>query len=88
MEIKKSMSNPILKIQSKEFTTELKHSLTEMFQSLTNEILDTIDNLNEDKSEYIVRIYPFSLERIDKKPIPKRVLKAIKDRLCIEKKFN
>jgi KaiC/GvpD/RAD55 family RecA-like ATPase len=61
--------------------THLKHSLTSMFQALINEVNEAIEECGYNSDDFVVSVYPFSLERLDKKPVDKSILHSIKRRL-------
>jgi hypothetical protein len=61
-----------------EFKTELRHSLVSMFTALTNEVNDLIKEAGYNSDDYVVCVYPFSFESIDKSPIPDNLLNHIK----------
>lgn len=65
-----------------EFTkTNLKTALTDTFKALVNEIYDVMDDLGEPKDQYHISIYPFSIERMDKQPVPRNLLEGIQQKL-------
>lgn len=59
----------------------LKHAITDLFEVLTNEINAVMDDIGENKDEYHLNIHPFSIERLDKKPVPAKLLIAIQSKL-------
>jgi hypothetical protein len=61
--------------------TNLTNSLTELFKCISNEIKDVLDDLEEPTSEYLISLYPFSIERIDGNPVPEKVLKGIQEKM-------
>lgn len=65
-----------------EFTkTNLKTALTDTFKALVNEIHEVMDNLGEPRDQYHISIYPFSIERLDKQPVPEKLLRGIQQKL-------
>lgn len=59
----------------------LSSSLTSVFENFQNQIFQVMDEVGEPREKYHLKIYPFTLKRIDGKPVPPRLLKAIKARL-------
>jgi hypothetical protein len=75
-----------LKLLEKSETLEvvkstLKNALTETFSAFSNEVHEVMADLGEDKEEYLLRIYPWSIERLDGKPVPEKLLLAIQEKL-------
>lgn len=66
------------------FKSTLTNSLVSVFSGMKQEIYNVMDNLGERKEEYHISIYPFSIERFDKKPVPKNLLMAIREALSCE----
>lgn len=77
------MSSATIKLESltKNLNSTLKNSLTQTFKALVKEIHDVMDEVGENKDEYVVRIYPWALDRLDGKPVPEKLLLAIKEKL-------
>jgi hypothetical protein len=75
--------NPLLKLKGlDEFTkSSLKNALTDLFQVLTTEIYEVMDDLEEPREDYHLTIHPFAIERVDGKPVPIRLLQAIQAKL-------
>lgn len=72
----------IYKTENIEFIkTNLKTALTDTFKALVNEIHEVMDNLGEPKDQYHISIYPFSIERLDKLPVPRTLLETIQQKL-------
>ncbi len=60
-----------------EYNCTLKNSFTTLFDVVTAEIHDVIDYVKENRDEYHISVYPFSIERTDGKPVPSNLLKAL-----------
>lgn len=75
--------NAVLKLEKIAETTNnaLKNALTQTFSALVKEVHDVMDELGEDKEQYLLRIYPWTIERLDGKPVPKKLLLAIQEKL-------
>jgi hypothetical protein len=71
--------NPLLKLDGLDKLTKLslKNALTNLFQVLTAEIYEMMDDLNESREDYHLTIHPFAIERVDGKPVPRHLLQAI-----------
>ena len=61
--------------------SSLKNALTEVFKLLLSEIHEVMDDLEEPRDRYHVNVYPFSIERVDGKKVPRRLLKGIQAKL-------
>lgn len=59
----------------------LKNALTETFGAFAKEIHEVMDELGEEKEEYLIRIHPWSVERLDGQPVPDKLLRAIQAKL-------
>jgi predicted GNAT superfamily acetyltransferase len=59
----------------------LKNALTQTFTAFVKEIYAVMDDLGEDKEEYLVRVYPWAIERLDGQPVPEKLLRAIQQKL-------
>ena len=66
------------------FKSTLKNSLTNMFSGMKQEIYDVMDELGERKEDYHISIYPFGIERLDHKPVPESLLRAIQKAFSCE----
>jgi len=55
--------------------------LVDTFKALTEVVYNLIRDLGEDKDAYVVFIHPFSIERIDGKPLPRFLVHAIEAKL-------
>lgn len=75
--------NPLLKLKGLDEYAKsgLKNALTDLFKVLTEEIHQVMDDLDEPREDYHLTIHPFAIERVDGKPVPRRLLKAIQAKL-------
>lgn len=55
--------------------------VSKVFDSIRAECQDAIASLGDKPENYLVRAYPFSIERMDGLPVSKEVLEAIAKRL-------
>lgn len=65
--------------QNIEYNFSLKNSLTSLFNVIITEVIDTLECLGENKDDYCISIYPFSINRIDNKTIPKYIIDSIRE---------
>lgn len=75
--------NAALKLNEK-VTSTLKSSITQTFTALVKEIHEVMEDLGEDKEEYLVRIYPWSVERLDGTTVPEKLLRGIQEKLQLD----
>ena len=59
----------------------LKTALRDTFRAMAEVVYSTMDELGEARDMYKVSLFPFELERVDGKPIPERLLSALKEKL-------
>ena len=67
----------LFKIPDINYSPILRNSFTNLFKVITAEVHDVMDCLGENKDEYSISVNPFSIERIDGKPVPSKVMKSL-----------
>jgi hypothetical protein len=73
----------ILKTHDIDYTPTLRDSLTNLFKVVTAEVHDVMDRLGENKDEYSISVNPFSIERIDGKPVPGKIMSYLHARFSL-----
>lgn len=73
----------ILKTHDIDYTPTLRDSLTSLFTVVTAEVHDVMDRLGENKDEYSISVNPFSIERIDGKPVPSKIMNYLYTRFSL-----
>lgn len=64
-----------------EYNPTLLNSITSVFQAITFEVYTVIDFLGHSKNDYIINPYPFSISRVDGKPVSNMLLGCIRAKL-------
>lgn len=72
---------PNLESLPNNITIPLKGAISDMMKGLTQEIFDAMIETGENKDNYKLELYPFSLSRIDGKKVPNKLLKSIEKRM-------
>ena len=57
--------------------------MTSFLETLNKVVDEVTEEQGDDKSKYIVKINPISIERIDHKPVPSKLLIGIRNRLGV-----
>jgi hypothetical protein len=70
----------ILKTIEIDYNPIFRDSLTSLGNVLTAEIYEVIDNFGESRNDYHICFNPFSIERLDNKPIPNELLIAVQSK--------
>jgi hypothetical protein len=76
------MGNDGVTILNNEFEYKpiLRHSILSLFQAIQLEVFSVIDLLGYTRDEYVINIYPLTIERKDGKPVSDMLLECIRSR--------
>lgn len=69
-----------------EYKPSLRNSILSAFQAIESEIHTIIDFFGHSKNDYVIKIYPLTIERVDGKPVSDVMLECIRVRLSGKKK--
>lgn len=60
-----------------EYSCTFRDSLTSLYKVVTAEVRDIMASIGEKDDEYYISIHPLSIERIDGKPVPNKLIDAL-----------
>ena len=76
------MGNDGVTILNNEFEYKpiLRHSILSLFQAIQLEVFSVIDLLGHTRDEYVINLYPLTIERKDGEPVSDMLLECIRSR--------